>query len=52
MVNDFGGAIAASVAMSETRPIAQPKELNTTNINKKGAVPYRKHGLPLKSLFV
>ena len=50
MVNDFGKAIAAFVAMSETRSIAQPKELNTTNINRKGAAPHRKIGLPLNSL--
>ena len=42
MVNDLGQAIAAYVAMPETRQIAQPKELNTTNINRKGAEPHRK----------
>ena len=52
MVNDFGEAIAAFVAMLETRPIAQPKELNITNINGKGAAPHRKMGLPLNSLFL
>ena len=51
MVNDFGETIAAYVAMPETRQIAQPKEPNTTNINKKGAAPYQKIGLPLKSIF-
>ena len=33
MVNDFGEAIAAFVAMLETKQIAQPEELNTTNID-------------------
>ena len=33
MVNDFGKAIAAFVTVLETRQIAQPKKLNTTNIN-------------------
>ena len=37
MVNDFGEAIATFVAMPETRQIAQPKELNATNINRKAA---------------
>ena len=35
MVNDLGEAIAAFVAMPETRQIAQPKQLNTTNINSR-----------------
>ena len=36
--------------MPETRPIVQPNlELNATNINRKGATPYRKIGLPLDS---
>ena len=58
MVNDFGEAIAAKAidivakAMPETRPIAQPKKLNTTNINRKEAAPHRKIGLPLNSLFL
>ena len=52
MANDFGEAIAAFVAMPETRPISQPKELITTNINKKRAAPHRKIGLPLNSLFL
>ena len=51
MVNDFEEAIAALVAMPETRKIAQPKELNTTNINRRRAAPYRKIGLHLNSLF-
>ena len=51
MVNDFGEAIAAFVAMSETRQIAQPKELDITNIDRKGATPHRNIGLPLNSLF-
>ena len=36
MVNDFVEAIAAFVAMPETRQIAQPKELDSTNIDRKG----------------
>ena len=36
MMNDVGEALAAFVAMPETKPIAQPKELSTTNINWKG----------------
>ena len=39
MVNNFGEAIAAFVALPET---AQPKELNTTNINREGAALHRK----------
>ena len=42
MVNDFEQAIAAFIARLETRQIAQPKKLNTTNINRKGAAPHRK----------
>ena len=34
MVNDFGEAITAVVAMLETRQIVKPKELNNTNIAK------------------
>ena len=60
MVNNFGEAIAAFVAMPETRKIAQPKELNTTNINRKilgarftinrkGSTPHSKIDLPLNS---
>ena len=52
MVNDFGEAIAAFVAMLETKQIAKPKVLNTTNINRKGAAPDHKIGLPLNSLFL
>ena len=52
MVNDFGEAIVTFVAMLETRQIAQPKELNITNIYNKGAVPHLKIGLPLNSLFL
>ena len=52
MVNDFGEAIAAFAAMSETRLIAQPKELNTTNKNRKGIAPHQKIGLPLDSLIL
>ena len=52
MVNNFWEAIAALVAMPETRQIAQSKELSTTNINRKGAAPHRKIGLPLNSLFL
>ena len=52
MVNDFEEAIAAFVAMPETKPIAQPKELNTININRKGAAPHQKIGLSLNSLFM
>ena len=50
MLNDFGEAIAAFVAMPETRQTAQPKELYTTNVNWKGAAPHRKIGLPLNRL--
>ena len=35
MVNGFGEAIPAFVAMPETRQIAQPKQLNTTNTNSR-----------------
>ena len=52
MVNNFGEAIAAFVAMRETRPIAQPKELRATNTNRKGAPLHQKIGLPLNSLFL
>ena len=54
MVNNLAEAIAAFVAMPETRPISQPNELNTTNIHvdRKGAAPHRKIGLPLNSLFL
>ena len=52
MVNDFGEAIAAFVTMPETRQIAQPKELNTTNVNRKRAAPHRKIGLPLQFISV
>ena len=51
MENNFGESIAAFVAMSETRQIVPPKELNITNINRKGAAPHRKIGLPLNTLF-
>ena len=44
MVNDFGEAITAFVAMPETRQIAQPKQLNTININRKGTAQHRKIG--------
>ena len=52
MVNDFNKAMPAFVAMPETKQIAQPKDLNTTNINRKGTAPYRKIGLSLNSLFL
>ena len=54
MVNDYGEAIVAFAAMPETRQTAQPKEFNTTNINKKGTAPHRKVGLLLStcSLFL
>ena len=52
MVNDFGKAIVTFIAMPETRPIAQPKELNTINIDRKGEAAHRKIGLPLNSLFL
>ena len=53
MVNDFGEAIAAFVAGSETRQIAQRKNLfNTTNINTNGAATNRKIGLLSNSLFL
>ena len=51
MMNDFGEAIAAFVAMQETRKIELPKQLNTININRKGAAPHRKIGSPLNSYF-
>ena len=35
MVNDFGEAIAVFAAILKTRQIAQPKRLNTTNINSR-----------------
>ena len=44
MVNDFGDAVAVFVPMPETRQIAQPKELDITNVNRKGAAPNRKIG--------
>ena len=50
MVNDFGKA--TFVAMLETRLIVQPKELNTTNMNRKGSAPHRKIGLPINDLFL
>ena len=49
MVNDFGKAMVAFVAMPETRQIMQLKELNIININRKGATPHLKIGLPLNS---
>ena len=52
MVNDFGKAIAAFVAMPEKTQIVQPKEFTIININKKGAAPHRKIGLALNSLFL
>ena len=52
MANNFGETIAAFVAMPETRPIAQPRALNTTNMNRKGAASHRKIGLSLNSLFL
>ena len=53
MVNDFEKAIAAFVAMSETRQIVQPKQLNRVlQIYKKGTAPHRKIGLPRNNLFL
>ena len=52
MVNDLGKAIASFVALPETKQIAQPKELNTTNINRIKAAPHLEIGLPLNSLFL
>ena len=52
MVNEFGVAKTAFVAMPETRKIAQPKELNTKHISRKRAAPHRKIGLPLNSLLL
>ena len=54
MANNFGETIAAFVAMPETRQIAQPKKLNTTNTNRKWAASHRKTALPLNtsSLFM
>ena len=52
VANDFGETSAAIVAMQETRQIAQPKEFDTTNINRKGATTHQKIGLPLNSLFL
>ena len=51
MVNNFREAIVAFVAMAERRQIAQPKELNTTNINRNGASPHRNIGLSLTVYF-
>ena len=45
------GTIPAFAARPETGQIAQPKVLNTTNINRKGAAPHRKIDLPLNSFF-
>ena len=50
MVNEFGKAKA--VAMPETEQTAQPKELNTTNIDRKKAASRRKMCLLLNSLFL
>ena len=50
MANNFGEDIATFVAMLETRQIVQSEELNTTNINRKGAIPHRKIGLLLNTL--
>ena len=47
MLNDFEEAIVAFVAMPETRQTAQPKELDITNIERKGAAPHRTIGSPL-----
>ena len=52
MVNGFGEAMAAFVAISERKQIAQPKELNTTNINRTVAALHSKIGLPLNSAFL
>ena len=52
MVNDFREATIAFIAMPETRQIAQPKELHTTNINRKGVAPHCKIVLSLNSLFM
>ena len=63
MMNDFGEAIAAFVAMQETRKIELPKQLNTIYsiytyiyiyiyINRKGEAPHWIIGLPLNSLFL
>ena len=50
MVNDFRKVIATFATLPETRPIAHIKELNTININRKGAATHCKIGLPLNSL--
>ena len=56
MVNDFGEAIAAFVAMPETRQIAQPKQIpqisTAGQYTRERAAPYRKIDLQLNSLFV
>ena len=52
MGNKFEEAISTFVAMPETRQIVPPKELDTTNIYRKGAVLYREIGLPFNSLFL
>ena len=52
MVNDFEKAIVTFIALPETRPIAQPIKLNAINIDRKGAAPHRKIGLPLNSLYL
>ena len=52
MVNDLEEAIADFVTTPETRQTAQPKEPYITNIDRKGATPHHKIGLPLNSLFL
>ena len=50
-MNDFEKETAAFAAIPETRQTAQPKELNITNVDRKGTAPHRKIGLPLNSYF-
>ena len=51
VVNGFVEAIAAFVARPEIRQTALPKELNTTNINRKEAALIGKIDLPFNSFF-
>ena len=51
MVNDLGEGIAPFLALTE-KANSSTKELNTTNINRKGVATNRKTGLPLYTLFL
>ena len=52
MITDFEEAIAALFRCSGNIANSAAKELNTTNIKRKGAAPNRKMGLPVNSLFL